>query len=220
MGAGGRPSAMDRVVADYQGRLVTVEQRILAAVRQGCYLEEAVALAGIHKDTAYGWLKLAAAAKYRAAGHPVDETDLTDHERRCIDFSDALERARGEYITETLLTIERIGRGGQVQKRTTTKRDGNGEVLETVTVEQELAPNWAALAWRLEKAFPARYGVRVDIAGLSGEELTDDERARALGDALRAHHRDELAEKRARKATRKKGARNGETAAQAGEGEG
>src|SRR5437660_1070835 len=94
----GRPSLIDAIVGcDDEGSEFTVADRIVAGLRAGNYFEQATAAAGIHKETAYGWLRVAAQTRIRAKGRTLEDLQLCDHERRCVEFSDAVVRAAARW---------------------------------------------------------------------------------------------------------------------------
>jgi hypothetical protein len=86
---GGRPSKIDAIVLvrevddpDNPGEKIRVEvtaaERIVEAIERGNYLETAAAMAGVHKDTVYEWLKVGAAAY--STGTPLSR--MRAHDRR------------------------------------------------------------------------------------------------------------------------------------------
>ncbi|OGG56630.1 MAG: hypothetical protein A3F84_08380 [Candidatus Handelsmanbacteria bacterium RIFCSPLOWO2_12_FULL_64_10] len=126
---GGRPSKLNPAL----------QKRIVQAIRRGCYVETAAALAGLHKDTFYAWLKKGA---------------QEDGEKIYRDFSAAVEKALAESERDDLAVIEKAGRGYEVTKeKTVVYKDGSVET----TTETSTRFNWQAAAWRLERRFPERW---------------------------------------------------------------
>jgi hypothetical protein len=96
--AGGRPT---KLTDELQGK-------IIEAIRGGCYIETAVAYAGINKDTFYAWLRRGAAELDRANGNGRNRVRIA--EQPYIEFSDAVIQAQAE--TE-MIDIVRIGLAGR-----------------------------------------------------------------------------------------------------------
>lgn len=129
-------------------------QKIIEAMRAGCYLETAAAYAGVHVDTLRDWLRKGAAGKSKA------------HK----EFSLALEKAEGDAELQSLATIREIGGRGTTIKitKTVTRPDKSVEV----TVEERPLREWTAAAWYLERRRPGRWGRRVvELQGKDGAEL-------------------------------------------------
>jgi hypothetical protein len=183
----GRPSLIDAVVGcDDEGNAITVADRIVAALCAGNYFEQATAAAGIHKETAYGWLRLAAQIQIRAKGRTLEDLQLSDHERRCVEFSDAVVRAEARWEASALDTLEQLGRGGVTATHETLKYDAAGNLIERTVRTETLPPNAQVIEWRLTRRFPQRYGQHVEVVD-GGALLTDDETTSALVESLSAY---------------------------------
>lgn len=180
----GRPSDINKIIGhrDVNGTQVpvTVAEQIIAAIRAGNYIEGAAAAAGITKQTVYEWRHVA--ARTRIAGTP--DADLTDHQRRCITFSDAVDEAEGIWEVNANRTLERIARGGIEQEVVTVKTDHRGNVVERTTRTTSTLPDARVIEWRLKRRFRDRYAERVEVTGADGDplgvELSMDERAASL----------------------------------------
>lgn len=182
----GRPSALDRVIArNDNDEPITAEERILEDLQNGAYVETACANVGIHKDTYYGWRKIAAKVRATHDGR-IPTRGLTAHERRCCTFSDAVAAAEASFERDALARLASAARGGNVKTKTVIKRGppvaGTGEagpVLETTTTTERLPPDASVDEWRLERKYPRKYGRRVELVGdderpiFSIEERTD-----------------------------------------------
>ncbi len=178
--------------------MVTVADQIISALRSGNYLEPAAAAAGVDSETVYGWLKVAGRARLRAKGRSLDEIEMTDHERKCLEFSGSVLHAWGIYETAANVLLTQLERGGLETTSTSTKqvlteRVIDGE-LKTVWTDVEryvrvtvLPPDPKVLMWRLERRFQERYGNKVDVAISSKrQELTEEEHADELINGLQA----------------------------------
>lgn len=190
----GRPSKIDQIVGtrdvDGQQVPVTAADRITSALRTGNYFEQACAAAGVHRETAYGWLRVGAQLHARAAAYdvPFDDIDATEHERRCAAFSDAVAQAEAEWEVAAITQLEALARGGTKIETVTVKDDGQGNVLERSTRTETLPPNAQVIEWRLTRRHGARWGDRVEVLGRSIDDaLPLNDRAEALASELRAY---------------------------------
>lgn len=176
----GRPSSIDHIVGTRpDGTGITAADRILEILRIGGYFEEACAAAGISRETGYEWLRRGAQAHAALTRNP--KAKITAHERRCLQFSDAKARAEAEWEAMALGELERMARGGRQLTTTTEKRDAEGNVIETTTRTETLAPNARVLMWRLERRYPNRYAGRIEVTGAEGGPLISaEERASAI----------------------------------------
>jgi hypothetical protein len=183
----GRLSDIDTIVGRTEDGPVTVADRIVNGLRAGAYFEQAVAAAGVAKDTAYGWLRIAGKVRIRARGS-LDTIELTHHETNCLRFSDAVAEAEASWEVGALALLEQLARGGIEQLREVVKVDANGTVLERTTTREHTLPSAQVLEWRLERKIPERYGRRVEIGlDAGGPVLSEEERADALVDVFSAY---------------------------------
>lgn len=186
----GRPSVIDQILRyRNDGTPITVADQIVNALRAGSYFETACASAGIHKETAYGWLRTAARLRLRARGVPLEKVKdpkPTAFELRCVRFSDAVAEAESSWEVGALATLEQLARGGTEVVIETKKTNPEGVTLETTTRTETLGPNPQVIEWRLERRFPARYGRRVEVSGPDGGPmvLSTEDRAEALAETL------------------------------------
>lgn len=194
---GGRPSEIDKIIGyrDIDGTPtpVTVADRIVASMQAGNYLETAAKGAGVNKVAVYEWMKVAARAEIRSAGRPDDNATLTDHERRCIAFANAVREAESSWEVAAVTTLEALGRGGlPVEIRTIERgpspREGvPGPILKETVHTTHLAPDARVIEWRLMRRFPDRYSERIELSGPGGGpmELSMEERAAGMVDVAK-----------------------------------
>lgn len=183
---GGRPSPIDKTIGhrDVDGTPVpvTVFDRIVSALRAGNYIEGAAASAGMSKQAVYDWMKLG--ARTRLANTP--DKDRTTHERRCVEFLDAVAEAEAAWEAQANTTLEQLSRGGIPVETVTVKVDGKGKVIERTTKTTATLPDAATIKWRLKRRFRDRYAERIEVTGAEGEPLLPmDERAAAIVEGLR-----------------------------------
>jgi hypothetical protein len=167
---------------------ITVADQIIGDVRVGLYAERAARRAGIATSTFYDWEKLGRETRRRLERGEVNLSDLRVKERRCLEFSEAVDRAEVEFETRAQADLERLARGQIAIVETTTKVNDKGETVETRTKRSHTLPDPAVIQWRLERRFPEIYGRRTKIEG-TGEDgsIPVEVRAANLGAALRSH---------------------------------
>lgn len=96
-GKGGRPTKLTK----------DITTNLLAALAHGCYVETACHVAGIHRDTFYGWMERAREAKDKGG-------KLTAAEGRLVEFSDSVKRTLASAELKDLRNI-RLAAEGQWQ---------------------------------------------------------------------------------------------------------
>lgn len=209
---GGQPSKIDQVVgyttitrADgtTEEAPVTAADRIVGSLKNGNYFEQSCAAAGVHRETAYGWLRTGAQAIARAAsrGTTLDEAGVTDHELACVQFSDAVAEAEAEWEVRANTTLEQLARGGLRIQTVTEKHDANGNLVERTTKTERLQPSAQVIEWRLTRRYPDRYGQRVDVfARAADQSLPMEDRASAVAGEIRAYLQGRADEDAAREA--------------------
>lgn len=198
----GRPSKIDQIVRyrDRDGERVPVTafDQVIGLLRVGNYIETAAASAGVHRETVHAWLRTGAQAVARAATRGLDLDDpalnLTDHEQRCIEFSDAVAEATSSWEVQAIGTLEQLGRGGYQTTRVTIKTERvpdasqpsgfRHEEVERTTVTETLPPSAQVLEWRLTRRYPQRYAINPDreVEATGAEDV-----AGQLADELRTY---------------------------------
>lgn len=104
----------------------TTQERIVSAVRSGAYLDDAAALAGVGRSTLFLWLSEGKKAQQKEE----NAEKLTDRDRLCLDFLDAVESARAEAQLRNVAIIQKAANEG----------------------------TWQAAAWFLERTNPKKWG--------------------------------------------------------------
>jgi len=153
-----------------------VQETIVTAIRQGNYLETAAALAGIHRDTLYSWIR----------------KGVTSPEgNRYRNFSDMLTRAMAQSEAEAVAAIDAAGMPHEVTRCRITRKplfqdgkpvlddDGNQLYITETIEESTVESDWRALAWLLERRFSKRWGRReyleATVTEKPIEEMSDAE---------------------------------------------
>lgn len=189
---GGRPSPIDKVIGhrdvDGQQIEVTVFDRIVASVRVCAPLYEAADAAGVGRDTVAGWIKLAGKLELQHRGS-LENVELTHHERRCIEFSQAVREARAQWVIDANTLHERIARGGIPQEVTTEERDEAGKLLKRTVRRTTTSPDPRTLEWRFKYLRPDLYADRLELTGAGGGpiEMSQEDKASALTELVRSY---------------------------------
>lgn len=178
----GRPSLLNTIIGTRpDGDPITTADRIVQSLRTGGYLEPAAASAGVHKDTAYGWLRVGAQTLRSIHAGKTTWHDHTQHERDCAEFSVAVERAEAEALAEDIALTQKLARGGYDRTIETVKRDNQGQIVDRTTRTERAEPDGAMLRWRLERRHPKLFGrTLVEVSGIDGapiEVSLEDRRA-------------------------------------------
>lgn len=166
-------------MAERTGRPTLLTDKTAAAIverlRMGCYIEEAAAVAGVHRYTVHTWMKQGAKARNAIDAGETTWSKLGAQDRRCLEFLVSVDQARDEWFGRANETLHDLGVGGRQVTTVTTKVLANGDVEETTKVEH-LAPNPQVLQWRMEHMDPARYGKRapleINLGGQPDNPLT------------------------------------------------
>ena len=179
-----RPSSIHAVLGHRaDGTAITVADRIVTALGAGSYFEQACACAGVHRETAYEWLRVAARLRIRAR----DEETRSDRERWCVELSDAVERAEAQWELSTVTSLDTLGGGGVLHTVETVKTDADRTLIEKTVRSSRALPDARVLMWRLERRFPEQYGRRIEPHPPTAEHvLSLDERASALLESAKA----------------------------------
>lgn len=119
-------------------------EKIAQAMRNGAYVETAVAYCGISKDTFYRWLRMAA-------------KDSEKGPYKALSY--AIEKAWAEAEMKDVEAITKAVEGTPDKLAV----DDDAKIITDVrglpvVAEYGLPPNWKAAAWRLERKFPDRWG--------------------------------------------------------------
>jgi hypothetical protein len=168
-----RPPTLNRVIRVRQdGTQVTAAEEVIERIQLGMPIEDAADSAGIPRSTLHNWRKAGGIHRAAQAGGAT----LRKAEREYVEFLDAYERATAEAELNRLTVVHRAAVGGMTLTKQVSKwkveraRDGTEvltEIERTVTTEQ-LAPQWTAAAWWLERRIPQRYARRVEVSGPDG----------------------------------------------------
>lgn len=138
-------------------------QRIGQGVRAGAYVETVVASLGISKVIFYEWLKI---GNKRTAG--------LEHE-----LVNEIQGAFASAELRDILAIEKAAHGSKTEYMKNSDgslmRGPNGRLyIERLGAK----PDWKAAAWRLERKFPKRWGLKqqIELSGADGGPIkTQDE---------------------------------------------
>lgn len=192
---GGRPPKIADVIARREirdpstqeiigYREITRADQIIEDLHRGLYLERAAKRADVDKTTVYEWQQVATRAQAAKLHDP--KYRLSAHERRCIEFSHAVEVAEIEWEAAQNTALERLSRGEIEQVVTTIKVDAEGKT-ETTTKTSLTLPDAETIKWRLIRRFPHLYNPPKVIAGIDdeGKAVPLEVRVASLAEAAR-----------------------------------
>jgi hypothetical protein len=138
-----------------------VADTIVGAVARGQYFETACALAAIHKDTAYEWLKIGGRRDWEMTGR---ERIPTQHEALCAEFSDALARANAESEARDIGGVLYAGTQPSVETTKTVVKERNSRgqmvIIKETTATKTSPPDAANLRWHAQHRHAGRWSER------------------------------------------------------------
>lgn len=158
-----------------------IEKKILDLIRAGVPLAHAAAAAGIARSTYHLYMQRGEDAAARAA----DGEELTEDERRLMDFSDRASRARAESVSTLTLHVAKAAQGGYVLKETTRRYRGPDGQMVTEHEKAYAPVDWRAAYALLRARAPEDFGQQP--AGRGGEPDGTDP---GSGDVTSAEVRD------------------------------
>lgn len=183
-------------------------ERIIRHIRNGMSLEAACQREHVTSRTARAWAQRGRAYKqHLEGGGPVDPESHAI-ELRYFRFAQDIDQSRAAFEGDALAGVLTAGLPHTVtRKTTTTVVKPNGDTIVTTVEASEERQSWQALAWLLERLYPAKYArvtklehtgedgapIVVDATSrnvnlnvdLDGDNLIDtDERLEAVADAL------------------------------------
>jgi hypothetical protein len=144
-------------------RPVTMIEKLTGDLRVGMPVHRAAKRAGITSETFYQWEKSAGRARTVLASN--DDAEISDYDRLCIAFSDAVDQAELEWEARQNTELERLARGGIEQIETVVKVDTAGQEIERRTKTTRTLPDANVLLTRLKLRFPKEYAERHVLAG-------------------------------------------------------
>lgn len=127
-------------------------KQICNAIRSGAYMETAASYCGIDKVSFYKWMKLGRQKPRSIYGALIN----------------ALDKALADAELRDIVTIDRASTGTPAQY----DEDGN-------LIKQEMRPDWKASAWRLERKFPKKWGVKAHLehSGPDGSPIQTEDKS-------------------------------------------
>lgn len=128
-----------------------IQTALVEGISLGLKIEDACSLAGVSHTAFFNWLN---------RGETPGAASLY------VDFVEAIKKAQPSRKRVLLSRIYQAARGGKIvkDKKTTTRYEGGKAVAtDVVESEHEVAPDWKADAWMLERGYPDEFGRRYQI---------------------------------------------------------
>lgn len=138
-------------------------EEIAHRIAQGEHQEQAALAVGVAKSTYQSWKSKGEEARVAADnGVPIPpEREIY------VDFLTTVEEARALAESRVVQALQRAALGGDVSSLREWE-DAEGQIHREATFTR---PNVAAMTWWLERAFPHRYGRRLEVSGPDGEAI-------------------------------------------------
>jgi hypothetical protein len=128
-----------------------IQTALVEAISLGLKIEDACSLAGIAQSAFFKW---------------IDKGEKPGAKSVYVEFAEAIKKAHPSRKRILLGRIYQAARGGKIIKdKKTTTRYESGKIVATDVVESEheVAPDWKADAWMLERGFPDEFGRRYQV---------------------------------------------------------
>ena len=153
----------------------TVQEKIVAVIRSGGYLETAAAHAGVNVSVFREWLRRGERERVRRQRGERGRTA----ERIYLDFSGAVEKALADAESRFVALVNRAASGYDVTKiKKILKRGPTGRMeLVEETTEISHVQSWQAAMTLLERRWPGRWARREVIDAGDCDELESDRSA-------------------------------------------
>lgn len=161
----GRPTLLNEATAEM----------ITNAIRLGMYLDDAAAVAGIHRNTLGNWLTWGREAEAKLE----NGDELTDRDRLYWDFLGAVEKARADAVLRNLNVIQRAAQDGSWQasawflERTNPRKWGRTETVEITGAEGGPIEIAHSVKESLAEKFAA--AERAALARIEDAEIVEDD---------------------------------------------
>ena len=141
-----------------------IQETICEAVSSIVPMHWAFRYAGVTDQTMRNWRAAATAAESKKV------SARSQHQRRCIEFFGAVERARADAFIRGANTMEQASAPSRlIREVTTTTTKGGETVVTTVREVKEIAGDWRAMAHLMARVFPEVMGDHSTVQ-VSGEE--------------------------------------------------
>ena len=147
-----KPKRVRKPSAGRQSLVTAVQDKIITAVRIGVALDAACGYAGVSPRTLPRWRQIARECETKKA------SQLTEHEKNCVTFCQALDMALDEFEVRAQTTVGMIA--------------SQADLLALPVEEKRLALQ--AAQWWLSHRKTAKYNTqqRVEVTGADGGPIT------------------------------------------------
>lgn len=148
---------------------------ITNAIRLGMYLDDAAAVAGIHRNTLGNWMTWGREAEAKLA----NGEELTDRDRLYCDFLGAVEKARAEAVLRNLNVIQKAAQEGSWQasawylERTNPRKWGRTETVEITGADGGAI----AVAYSIKESLAEKFAAaeRIALERIEDAEIVEDD---------------------------------------------
>jgi len=155
-----------------------IRSRIAGIVRRTGNYTDAARSCRIDYSSVRRWRRLGEAVL--DPNHPDHPETPDDHAKQCAHLVLAVAEAEGLFLSEGREEIRKAGTVPFTKKVTVRRRTPgkDGEIIETEECrEEEVPPDWRALAWGVDRHSPPRQAV--ELSGVDGGPIEIDVQARA-----------------------------------------
>lgn len=177
---GRRPTNLWQVIAEVDGKPVTMIDRACEVIRGGGFAKDAAARLGVRVETYRVWLTLGAQTTRAILAGQTVEAALSDHERQCVELEYRTWQAEYEGRADKLAALDRLMLGGferiRVVERHTidpTKEGDAGVTVERTEHREVAMPDAGAIRWWLQVRYPDEFRQQVAVTGPEGGPVVD-----------------------------------------------
>jgi len=154
---------------------VTIADRIEETLRQGGFLHDAAARAGMTVETLRTVRRKGVQLRAKVLADPEAWRAMSGAERSYAEMAERMERAEADARTALLALSQSLARGGRTRTETTRRVDRNGRTLEVTEKVFTAEPDGRMIQWLLSHRWPEDFGrTRIEVSGPGGGAVEVD----------------------------------------------